>query len=45
MAIDVGFSPSTVCRNLYRLQSKGLIRIMTRYSEEGIQLANQITIL
>ncbi|GAB7056430.1 MULTISPECIES: helix-turn-helix domain-containing protein [Paenibacillus] len=45
MAIDVGFSPSTVRRNLHRLQSKGLIRIIARYSEEGIQLANQITIL
>lgn len=45
MAKDMGFALSTVRRNLHRLQSKGMIRINARYSEEGIQLANQITVL
>lgn len=45
MAEDMGFAPSTIRRNLHRLQSKGMIRIKARYSEEGIQLANQITVL
>ncbi|WP_141335992.1 helix-turn-helix domain-containing protein [Paenibacillus sp. tmac-D7] len=45
LALEVGLSPSTVRRNLHRLQHIGLIRIMARYSEEGIRLANQITFL
>ncbi|WP_425262765.1 winged helix-turn-helix transcriptional regulator [Paenibacillus thermotolerans] len=43
LASEVGLSPSTVRRNLHRLQLIGLIRITARYSEEGIRLTNQIT--
>lgn len=44
IARDVGLSPSTVRRNLHCLKSQKLIQIKARYGEEGIQLANQITI-
>ncbi len=43
LAAEVGLSTSAVRRNLHRLQKGGLIRITARYSEEGIQLTNQIT--
>ncbi|WP_144938735.1 HTH domain-containing protein [Paenibacillus sp. 32O-W] len=45
LALEVGVSPSTVRRNLYRLQLIGRLRITSRYSEEGIRLTNQITLL
>ncbi|CAM3465122.1 helix-turn-helix domain-containing protein [Marinicrinis lubricantis] len=45
LALEMGVSPSTVRRNLYRLQRIGLLRITARYSEEGIRLTNQITLL
>ncbi|OZQ68856.1 hypothetical protein CA600_05390 [Paenibacillus sp. VTT E-133280] len=43
LAAEVGLSSSAVRRNLHRLQEDGFIRITARYSEEGIQLTNQIT--
>lgn len=45
LALEVGVSPSTVRRNLHLLQHIGLLRITARYSEEGIRLTNQITLL
>ncbi len=45
LASEMGLSPSAVRRNLQRLQHIGLIRITVRYSEEGICLTNQITLL
>lgn len=44
LAAEVGLSPSAVRRNLQRLQVKGFIRLTARYSDEGIRLANQITL-
>lgn len=45
MAMDLGFCRSTVRRNLHRLQGKSLIQLKARFSEEGIRLSNQITIM
>lgn len=45
LAAEVGLSSSAVRRNLHRLQQSGLIQLTARYSEEGIRLTNQITLL
>lgn len=45
LAAEVGLSTSAVRRNLHRLEQCGLIRLKSRYSGEGVRLANKITML